>query len=308
MISISLGLHLFILAIFLNIFPRAGTVKKIEPSYVVDLVSLPDSGPIGNNQKSEQPFVIPSSPPPRIEPKPVVIPKPIPEKPSQVKDRTKTLDQVMEQLRKKVQLVTPSPPSPLEEPKPVPKKSHQVEDQSKALDQAMKQLRGKVQQEKTLGKTLSQLEDKVKNEQTLEKALAQLEKKKQSGYPAGQGTGTGGSGDVTSSVPGMPDGSGIHLQLYHASLLSRIKKNWVLPEGLIKRKDISAVVMILISRNGHIENYHFERKSGIEAFDEEVLRTLKKSDPLPALPEGFPKNIYEIFLTFHSKDLSERVE
>jgi TonB family protein len=262
MISISLGLHLFTLALFLNIFPGGGTVKKVEPSYIVNLVSLPGSGPIGNNQKSEQPIVVPSPPSPREEPKPVAIPKPVPEKPLRVEDRTKTLDQAMEQLKKKVQ------------------------------------------QEKSLDKTLSRLEDKINNEQALERALTQLEKKKQSASSAGPGTGPGGPGNVSSFGPGVQDGSGIQLQLYHASLLGRIKKNWVLPEGLLKRKDISAIVVILISRNGRIENYRFERKSGIEAFDQEVLRTLKKSDPLPALPEGYPKNIYEIFLTFYSKDLS----
>ncbi|MGA3083761.1 MAG: TonB family protein [Thermodesulfobacteriota bacterium] len=262
MISISLGLHLFALAIFLNIFPGGGTAKKIEPSYIVNLVSLPGSGPIGSIQKSEQPIVASSPPSPREEPKPVVIPKPVLEKPLQVQDRSKTLDQAMEQLKKKVQ------------------------------------------KEKSLGKTLSRLEDKVKNEQTLERALTQLEKKKQSGSPAGQGAGPGGPGNVSSYGPGLQDGPGIQLQLYHASLLSRIKKNWVLPEGLLKRKDISAVVIININRNGRIENYRFERKSGIEAFDQEVIRTLKKSDPLPPLPEGYPKNSYDFGLTFYSKDLS----
>ncbi|MCJ7832823.1 MAG: TonB family protein [Deltaproteobacteria bacterium] len=263
MIFISLGLHLFTLAIFLNIFPGGGTARKLEPTYVVNLVSFPGSGSIGNNPKTEQPFAAPSPPPPRMEPKPVSIPKPVPDKPLQVEDRSKTLDQAMEQLKKKVQ------------------------------------------QEKSLGKTLSRLEDRVKNEQTLEKALSQLEKKKQSDSPAGQGTGPGGLGNVSSFTPGMPDGSGIQLQLYHASLISRINKNWLLSEGLLKRKDISAVIVIHISRNGRIEDARFERKSGIEAFDQEVLRTIKKSDPLPPMPEGFPKNIYnDVGLTFSSKGLS----
>jgi colicin import membrane protein len=263
MIIISLGLHLFALTLFLDIFPGGGTARKLEPTYVVDLVSLPGGGSIGNSLKGEKPAV-PSPPPPRMEPKPVSIPKPLPEKPLQVEDRSKTLDQAMEQLKKKVQ------------------------------------------QEKSLGKTLSRLEDRVKNEQTLEKALSQLEKKKQSGYPAGQGTGPGGSGNVTSSVPGTQDGWGIENQLYYASLISRINKNWSLPEGLLKGKDISAVIVIHIIRNGRIVDTKFEQKSGIEAFDQEVLRTLKKSDPLPPLPEGFPKNIFDVGLTFSRKGLSRK--
>ncbi len=178
---------------------------------------------------------------------------------------------------------------------------------SKALDQALEKIKKRVEQEKSLEKTLSRLENQVKDEQRLEKALSRIEKKNQpssTASTAGQGTGLAGPGTVSSSAPGVPDGLGIQFQLYHASLRSRIKKNWVLPEGLLKRNDISAEVMIRISRPGRIEDFRFERKSGIEAFDQEVIRTIKKSDPLPPLPEGFPKNSYEVILTFHSKDLS----
>jgi TonB family protein len=104
----------------------------------------------------------------------------------------------------------------------------------------------------------------------------------------------------------MQDGWGIENQLYYASLISRINKNWSLPEGLLKGKDISAVIVIHIIRNGRIVDAKFEQKSGIEAFDQEVLRTLKKSDPLPPLPEGFPKNIFDVGLTFSRKGLSRK--
>ncbi len=103
MVFISLGLHLLILGLFLNIFPKGGTGKKLEPAYYVDLVSLPAGGPIGNNSKIKEPVAAPSPPPPRAEPKPIPLPKPVPEKPLPVEDRSKTLDQAMEQLKQKVQ-------------------------------------------------------------------------------------------------------------------------------------------------------------------------------------------------------------
>jgi TonB family protein len=262
MVFISLGLHLLILGLFLNIFPKGGSAKKQDPAYFVNLVSLPGSGPSGNRAKTEEPPPPPSPPPPRVEPKAVSIPKPVPEKSLRIEDRSKTLDQALEQLRKKVQ------------------------------------------QEKSLDKTINRLENKVKDEQNLEKAMAQIEKKKQSVTGAGQGTGSGGSGNITSSVPGGPDSLGIQFQLYQASMVTRIKRNWGLPEGLRKGNDISADLMVRVNRNGQIEDFRFERKSGIEVFDQEVQRTLKKSSPLPPLPEGYPKNSYEFFLTFHSKDLS----
>ena len=265
MVSISLGLHLLVLGLFLNIFPKGGTAKKLDPAYFVDLVSLPGNGSIGTLPKTKESLSTPSPPSPRVEPKPVSLPKPVPEK------------------------------------------SLRVEDRSKTLDQAMDQLKQKVLKEKSLEKTLSRLEDKVKDEQTLEKALAQIEKKKQSSSATGAGTGSGGSGKITSSAPGGQDSLGIQNQLYYASLISRINRNWSLPEGLIKGKDISAVIVIQISRNGRIEDAKFEKKSGIGAFDQEVLRALKNSDPLPPLPEGFHRNIFgfgEVGLTFSPKGLS----
>jgi colicin import membrane protein len=95
----------------------------------------------------------------------------------------------------------------------------------------------------------------------------------------------------------------MQFQIYHAALRSRIKKNWFLPEGLLKKADISADVLVRIAQNGRIEETRFERKSGNDSFDQEVIRTLKKSEPLPPLPEGYPRNSYEVVLTFHSRDL-----
>jgi colicin import membrane protein len=260
-VSISLGLHLLILVLFLNIFPKGIIKNKLEPAYMVNLVSLPGVEVIGN--KPSEPLATPSPPPPRVEPKPIALPKPAPEKTS---------------------LVT--------------------EDRSKALEQAMEQLKKKVQQEKSLEKSISRLENKAKDDQRLEKALARIESNKRSSHPAGQATGVGGPGNISSSTPGTADEMGIQFQFYHASVRSRIKRNWVLPEGLLKKSDISAEIMIRISRNGRIEDSRFERKSGLEAFDQEVIRTIKKSDPLPPLPEGYPRASYEVILTFHSKDLS----
>lgn len=184
-------------------------------------------------------------------------------------------------------------------PKPVPEKVKRAkEDSTRSLEQALERLKKKVQQEKSLDQTFSRMEDRLKREQALERTLSQLELKRRSTSEEG-----GGSGDVTSSNVGS-GGSGVGFRLYYAEVLSRIKRNWLLPENLLKRKDLSAVVMIIVQRSGRIEEVRFERKSGVEQFDQEVLRTLKKSDPLPPLPEGFPRSRHDIYLTFYSRELS----
>ncbi|MBI5602986.1 MAG: TonB family protein [Deltaproteobacteria bacterium] len=275
MVFISLGVHLLVLALFLNVFPRGGVRRNLEPTYTVNLVAPPGGGPAGQ-AKAEEPTATPSPP---VAPKPIPLPKPVlKQEPDLKEERSKTLEKALEQLKKKVQ-------------------------QEKSLENAMSQLEKKAQQEKSLENALRGLEKKVKAEQSLDKALTRLENKKGSAQ-TGPGTGLGGPGTISSSVPGGQDGLGIQFQLFHAALRSRIKNNWGLPEGLLKRNDISAELMVRIGRTGRIEDFRFERKSGIEAFDQEVLRTLKKSDPLPPIPAGYPKNSYEVILTFHSKELS----
>jgi colicin import membrane protein len=280
MVSISLGLHLLIFAFFLNIFPQGKTANNLEPAYVVDLVSLPGGGSSGNKISE------PASPSPSESP------------PASKEIRTPKKEAV--KIAKEPEV---SKPVPI--PKRTPEKSVK-EDSSKELDLALERIKKKVQQDKSLENKLNRLETKVQGQQGLEKALARLENKRHSSGPGGSGTAPAGSGAIASSVPGGQEGVGIQFQLYNASLRSQIKRNWGLPEELMKRQDISAEILIRISRNGHIEDTRFQRKSGVEAFDQEVLRTLKKSDPLPPLPDGYPRGSYDVILTFHSKELSGR--
>jgi colicin import membrane protein len=268
MILISLGLHTLVFAFFLNVFPKTGISRRLEPAYIVNLVSAPGGGPAADQ-----------APPVRKEPAPT--PK------------------------------TEPRPNPKSEPaaqKPTPPKIPAFKaEESKSLDQALEKLKKKVDQEKSLEKSFDRLERKVKSEEALDQALTKLEKKRQTGPAAGSGTmepAGSGSGSISSATTGGTDGLGVQFQIYHASLRSRIKKNWVLPENLLKRTDLSAEILVRIGRSGRLEDFRFEKKSGSEGFDQEVIRTLKKSDPLPPLPDSYPKGSYEIILTFYAKDLS----
>lgn len=267
MVLISTGLHLLTLALLLNVIPHGAKTRPMEPAYIVNLVSAPEGE--SRAKSAEVIGTVPSPPKPQFTPVPIPLPRPV------------------------------------FTPKPDVKKTPEIkENPSKDLEKALEKLNKKVEKEKSLEKSLGHLEKKVKEEQALEKAFDRLKDKKQSPAGVETGVGGGGTGSIASFAPGNPDGLGIQFQLYHASLRSRIKSHWVLPEGLFQKTDVSAEVVIRISRNGKIDNSRFERKSGLEAFDQEVLRTLKKSDPLPPLPEGYPKNSYEVILTFHSKELS----
>jgi colicin import membrane protein len=202
--------------------------------------------------------------------------------------------------------VQPVSPKHVPLPRPVEKLPPSKIEDPQSLEKALEKIRKKIDQEKNLERSFHQLENKVKNQETLGQAMARLERRqskaeKTGGSPTGRGE--GGEGAITAAGQPGSGGVGMQFQIYHAALRSRIKKNWFLPEGLLKKAEISADVLIRIAQSGRIEETRFERKSGNESFDQEVLRTLKKSEPLPPLPEGYPRNSYEVVLTFHSKDL-----
>jgi colicin import membrane protein len=264
MLAFSLGLHLLLLGLFFQWIPRGQALRPLEAAYTVNLIS-PNEGPAGGSEA------------PRAA---TPVPLPSPAKPISPKE---------------------VPPIKAAE-KPLPA----VREDPLSLDKALEKIKKKIDQEKSLERSFHQLENKVKNQETLGQALARLERKqakadKAGGSPVGRGE--GGSGITTSAGQPGSGGVGMQFQIYHAALRSRIKKNWFLPEGLLKKVDISADILVRIAQNGRIEETRFERKSGNDIFDQEVVRTLKKSEPLPPLPEGYPKSSYEVVLTFHSRDL-----
>jgi colicin import membrane protein len=264
----SLALHALLLLGFLKIIPLGPGLPPLVPAYEVDLVSLgdgpPSQAPTGGEPAAAP--VQPAAPAPPAKAKPVAIPK-------------------------------PPPPE---------KKIASLPEEPKALDQALERLKKKVGEENNLERSFHRLENRVKNQELLDQALTRLEKKtagsskSRSGTP---GSGGGSEGSVTAGSPAGSTGAGLQFQIYHASLRTRIKKNWVLPEGLLKKTDLSADLLVRIARNGKIDDFRFERKSGVASFDQEVVRTLQKSDPLPPLPEGYPRGVYEVILTFHANDL-----
>jgi colicin import membrane protein len=90
------------------------------------------------------------------------------------------------------------------------------------------------------------------------------------------------------------------LDIYNAEIWHRIHKNWAFSEEMAgQRTDLAAIIIVKIMRDGEIRDIWFEKKSGDTYFDESVFRAIKKSDPLPPLPEGFLRPYYEVGLRFN---------
>ncbi len=85
---------------------------------------------------------------------------------------------------------------------------------------------------------------------------------------------------------------------YHAAIFGRLQQFWSLPEYMQKDPDLTAVVVITISKNGEIADMFFENKSGDRVFDQFVTRTIETANPLPPIPEAMKKQRHEIGLVF----------
>ncbi len=97
---------------------------------------------------------------------------------------------------------------------------------------------------------------------------------------------------------------GLARRLYYTEVWSAIKSQWVLPRSLIgAQKGLEAIVVIVVRRDGKIENIRFEKKSGNPVFDESVLRAIQKANPLPKFPDIYSPPRDEIGIRFRPEDL-----
>lgn len=127
-----------------------------------------------------------------------------------------------------------------------------------------------------------------------------------SGIGTGKGTGSGSGtgGYPIGGVPwGSPQGSSgwsSKLDDYYNVIWAKIKKEWTLPEDLPKGKaNIETTIVVVIERNGKIQNSWFEKRSGNALYDQMAMRAIRKAEPLPPIPKEFDDETFEIGIRFH---------
>jgi colicin import membrane protein len=108
--------------------------------------------------------------------------------------------------------------------------------------------------------------------------------------PLARQTGVGSQGtktpSSTSKTQGPAGGD------YYSMVVSRIKEQWIYPESV--DKELLAVVIIKIAKDGNITIDKIEKSSGNPLFDRSVLRAINKSSPLPP-----PQQEIEIGVRFY---------
>jgi colicin import membrane protein len=250
--------------------PQLGFDRHYIPTTVeVDLVSLPGAGSQVPADSGRAP--LPASPETEpVQPKEASVqpeqPKETPVQPVQVKH---------EKAAEETVSVAPKAP---EVKKSLKKKTY---DASKAIKSAI----AKMEKEAPESRPRSVVEaiGKLKEEVEAQPGLAMR-----------GGASAGGAGRKSLDL----------LDIYNAEIWHTIQKNWAFSEEMVHgRVDLEATIIVKIMREGEIRDIWFEKRSGNNYFDDSVFKAVKKSDPLPPLPEGFRGRFYEVGLRFNLSEL-----
>jgi colicin import membrane protein len=94
------------------------------------------------------------------------------------------------------------------------------------------------------------------------------------------------------------------LDIYNAEIWHQIQKSWAFSQEMAgDQTDLEAVIIVKIMRDGEIRDIWFEKRSGNSYFDDSAFKAVKKSNPLPSLPEGFLKPFYDVGFRFNLSEL-----
>jgi len=267
MIALSILCHVLLVSgvVFL---PELEFVRPHLPAAVeVDLVSLPQGAP------QVQPRVVA----PKME-------RPLPVEP--VKESVVTKQEKAKPEAEPVNMQGPAPkeavslaPQPLQVKKSLKKKTYNA---SKVINQAIQRIEQKAR--KSRPRPVLQAIDQLKKDVEGEAGVV----------VTGVGTAKAQISQKNLEL----------LDIYNAEIWHQITKNWAFSQQMAGGPtDLEAVIIVKIMRDGEIRDVWFERRSGNSYFDDSAHKAVKKSNPLPALPEGFLKPYYEVGFRFNLSEL-----
>jgi len=137
-------------------------------------------------------------------------------------------------------------------------------------------------------KIKEKVERKVDTGAQISSALAEIRREvasRQEGARLGEG-GSTGSGYGS---PGKRTGEGSldpESQAYYQLVRERIEENWILPDIVDRsRRNLKLTVCLRIGRDGRIIESWIDESSGLNYFDQSLLRAVKKTGSLPPPPK-----------------------
>jgi colicin import membrane protein len=268
MIALSILCHVLLVSGVVLLPELESSRPHIPSAVMVDLVSLPQGAP------QIQARVV----------APKIAPKPPPVKRVKATEMTKP-----ERARPEDQLVTMKGP-PLKEAVSLAPQHLQVK---KSLKKET------YNASKVISKAIAKIEKQAPRSRPrpVLQAIDQLKKEVEGG---GGVVVNGGAADAQISQRNLE-----LLDIYNAEIWYQIQKSWAFSQEMARgQTDLEAVIIVKIMRDGEIRDIWFERRSGNSYFDDSAFKAVKKSNPLPSLPEGFLKPFYDVGFRFNLSELN----
>jgi len=107
----------------------------------------------------------------------------------------------------------------------------------------------------------------------------------------------------TSSMGDLPSGPPLlspKLNDYYSMLWPKIKEKWQFPKNLHQGKtDLEAIIVIVIGREGNVQQTWFEKNSGNHRYDEDAITAIRKAEPFPPLPKELGNDTLKVGIRFH---------
>ena len=96
--------------------------------------------------------------------------------------------------------------------------------------------------------------------------------------------------------------SNAKLDAYYNLIWSRIKGKWMLPQGILARENVEAIIQAKILKNGAVTDMSFEKRSGNRYFDESAMKAIRMASPFPPLPDSVRDSSIDLGIRFHSSE------
>jgi len=191
------------------------------------------------------------------------------------------------------QIRKPTPPPVIKEYKPKPIEKPKKDD----IIEKVKEPKKEKVELKQLQEEIEEIRRKVALDE-IQKRVARREKKEERIEPIAPFTPTPISSPSVSLRQTLPSKES-KLNDYYSMIWAKIKEAWTIPDQLLKdRVDLEAVIVVIIDRDGKVQESWFEKKSGNGLYDQMAMRAIKKAEPLPRIPKEFKEKTLEIGIRF----------
>jgi len=313
MVILSAAVHIAVIAFIVLAVARGRSGRAQPVAYTVQLVNPAALGtniPPGGSKAAStpEPAAVEKPAAPQAQPKPEVKAPPVVKQeepkvvqPPQPKEVVK-LPEKEKPLEKPP--VKPEPEKPkLAEKKPEVKKAEVRPDPAKAKPNLEEK---KPETKKAETPAISAEERDRQILTALERIKTQVQGKEKSGL-GGQ---AGGSGPPTiGGAPGESGGGlvrGLEFIMYTEQVKRRVKESWIVAE---QKPGLSATVRFGIQPDGEVFAVELVKPSGDNAFDQSVVRAVKKANPLPPPPQTYQQEFatQKVEVTFGGEERVKQV-